>query len=136
VLNEKRIAWLARILQMGLAIFLIVLVIFLINNPVNRPYGRILYPLFFLLYVVGFSILYLLNQVIIVRVQENRRQSSRMKIGLIVLMGAYLLASPLMYVVADQTDAPGILVIYLGGAFFLVITILRPKLLKFSKSWR
>lgn len=135
MLNEKRIAWLARILQMGLAIFLIVLAIFLINNPVNRPYGRILYPLFFLLYVVGFSILYLLNQVIIVRVQENRRQSSRMKIGLIVLMSAYLLASPLMYVVADQTDAPGILVIYLVGAFFLVITILRPKLFKFSKSW-
>ncbi len=136
MLNENRIAWLARILQMGLAIFLIVLAIFLINNPVNRPYGRILYPLFFLLYVVGLSILYLLNQVIIVRVQENRRQSSRMKIGLIVLMSAYLLASPLMYVVADQTDAPGILVIYLVGAFFLIITILRPKLFKFSKSWR
>lgn len=136
MLSEKRLTWFVRILQMVLTIFLIVLAIFLINNPVNRPYGRILYPLFFLLYVVGFSILYLLNQVIIVRVQENRRQSSRMKIGLIVLMSAYLLASPLMYVVADQTDAPGILVIYLVGAFFLVITILWPKLFKFSKSWR
>ncbi|MFA7376785.1 MAG: hypothetical protein WCZ13_04690 [Acholeplasmataceae bacterium] len=136
MLNEKRIAWLARILQMGLAIFLIVLAIFLINNPVNRPYGRILYPLFFLLYVVGFSILYLLNQVIIVRVQENRRQSNRMKIGLIVLMSAYLSASPLMYVVADQTDAPGILVIYLVGAFFLLLVLLRFKLINFQKYWR
>ncbi|CCV66539.1 hypothetical protein BN85315180 [Paracholeplasma brassicae] len=136
MLNEKRIVWLARILQMGLAIFLIVLVIFLINNPVNRPYGRILYPLFFLLSVFMLSVMYLLNQLLTLRSQKTSARLRNVQIGSAILLGLYLVSSPMVYVLADQSDAPGILVIYLLGAFFLLLVLLRFKLINFQKYWR
>lgn len=136
MLSEKRLTWFVRILQMGLAIFLIVLFIFLINNPVNRPYGRILYPLFFLLSVFMLSVMYLLNQLLILRSQKTSARLRNVQIGSAILLGLYLVSSPMVYVLADQSDAPGILVIYLLGAFFLLLVLLRFKLINFQKYWR
>lgn len=104
----------------------IIFFIFLLNNPVNAPYQIIMYPVIFGLYgsTIPFYLALFFSYKILLLIDHNQTFSDqsvsyidKIKWCAIAFGIIYIIILPFVYLIAEEDDAPGLIIIGMSPIF-------------------
>lgn len=118
--------YLSLLFEIMLALMIIYMVIWMIKHPVKYPYFLVIYPIYL------FSILMMLLLVLIFNIIRRGKQKQEQLLSMLfdMMLYIYMIQSIFIYIYADHSDAPGVILVSL---LIGLIIFIKPYFLRYKK---